>query len=112
MDGARCCRETRRPGSRGCGWVWTWWRRRARRESQAEGIRRLRYGFELEPLYQPLTHLALGRAYEGAGERDSAAAEYSRFLRFWDKADPELQGRVREAKEALQEITGERPGAR
>jgi hypothetical protein len=54
----------------------------------------------------------LGRAYEGAGERDSAAAEYSRFLRFWDKADPELQGRVREAKEALQEITGERPGAR
>jgi hypothetical protein len=37
---------------------------------------------------------------------------YSRFLRLWDKADPELQGRVREAREALQELTQERPGAR
>jgi hypothetical protein len=34
-----------------------------------------------------------------------------RFLRFWDKADPELQGRVKEARAALQEMTRERPGS-
>ena len=83
----------------------------ARPETRAEGVRRLKYGFELEPLYQPLTHLALGRTYEAAGQRDSAAVEYSRFLRFWDKADPELQGRVREAREGLEAVTRERPNS-
>jgi tetratricopeptide (TPR) repeat protein len=83
----------------------------SRADSRAEGIRWLRYGFETMPLYKPLTLLALGRAYEAAGQRDSATHSYSRFLRLWDKADPELQGRVSEAKEALQEITRERTGA-
>jgi tetratricopeptide (TPR) repeat protein len=84
----------------------------ARPETRGEGIRWLRYGFENLPLYKPLTYLALGHAYEAAGQRDSAAMAYSRFLRLWDKADPGLQGRVREAREALQELTQERPGAR
>ena len=83
----------------------------SRPETRAEGIEWLRYGFDLEPLYLPLTYLALGRTYEAAGQRDSAAMAYGRFLRLWDKADPELQGRVREAREALQEITGERPAS-
>jgi hypothetical protein len=83
-----------------------------RRDTRSEGIRWLQYGFEFLPLYLPLTHLALGQAYEAAGRRDSAAQSYGRFLRLWDKADPELQGRVREVREALQEITGERPGSR
>lgn len=82
----------------------------ARPDTRAEGIRWLQYGFEFLPLYLPLTHLALGHAYEAAGQRDSAVVAYSRFLRFWDKADPELQGRVREAREAIQELTRERPG--
>ena len=84
----------------------------ARPETRAEGIRWLKYGFDLQPLYLPLTQLALGRTYEAAGQRDSAAVAYGRFLRFWDRADPELQGRVREAKEALQELTREQPGSR
>ena len=84
----------------------------ARPETRAEGIRWLRYGFDMMPLYQPLTQLALGHTYETAGQRDSAAVAYGRFLRLWDKADPELQGRVREAKEALQETAGERPASR
>jgi hypothetical protein len=84
----------------------------ARPETRAEGIRWLQYGFDLQPLYLPLTHLALGRTYEAAGQRDSAAVAYRRFLRFCDKADPEMQGRVREAREALQEVTRERPGSR
>jgi tetratricopeptide (TPR) repeat protein len=82
----------------------------ARPDSRAEGIQWLQYGFNFLPLYLPLTHLALGHAYEAAGQRDSAAVAYGRFLRFWDKADPELQGRVRETKEALQVLTRERPG--
>jgi len=80
----------------------------ARPETRAEGIRWLRYGFDLQPLYLPLTRLAHGRRYEAEGQRDSAAVAYSRFLRFWDEADPGLQGRVGEAREALQEVTGER----
>jgi serine/threonine-protein kinase len=83
----------------------------ARPDSRAEGIRWLRYGFETAPLLQPLTVLALAHAYESAGQRDSAAVAYGRFLRLWDKADPELQGRVREAKAGLQEVTAERPTA-
>lgn len=79
----------------------------ARPETRAEGMRWLRYGFETLPLYKPLTFLALGHAYEAAGRRDSAAQAYSRFLRLWDKADPELQGRVREARAALQEVSKE-----
>jgi len=79
----------------------------ARSDTRADGIRWLQYGFETLPLYKPLTLLALGHAYEAAGQRDSAAVSYSRFLRLWDKADPELQGRVKEAKGALQELTGE-----
>jgi TolB-like protein len=83
----------------------------ARPATRDEGIRWLRYGFETLPLYKPLTLLALGHAYEAGGKRDSAAVAYSRFLRLWDKADPELQGRVKEAREALHEVTRERPGA-
>jgi tetratricopeptide (TPR) repeat protein len=81
----------------------------ARPETRAEGIRWLKYGFETLPLFKPLTFLALGRTYEAAGQRDSAAPAYSRFLRLWDKADPVLQGRVREAREALQELSREQP---
>jgi tetratricopeptide (TPR) repeat protein len=84
----------------------------SRPDTRAEGIEWLRYGFDLEPLYLPLTYLALGHTYEAAGQRDSAAVAYSRFLRLWDKADPELQGRVKEAREALQELTGERTDSR
>jgi hypothetical protein len=83
----------------------------ARPDTRSEGIRWLQYGFEFLPLYLPLTHLALGQAYEAAGQRGSAAESYGRFVRFWDKADPELQGRVQEASEALQELTRERSGS-
>ena len=55
----------------------------------------------------PLAQLALGRSYESAGKRDSAALAYGRFVKLWDKADPELQGRVAEAREALQRLTAE-----
>jgi serine/threonine-protein kinase len=81
----------------------------ARPENRAEGIRWLRYGFEMLPLYKPLTLLALGHTYEAAGLPDSAEQFYTRFLRLWDKADPTLRSRVEEAKAGLQAVTREHP---
>ena len=76
--------------------------------SRAEGITHLRYGFNGSAVHLlPLTFLALGRTYEAAEKPDSAAIAYGRFLRLWDKADPELQGRVSEAKEALARLAAE-----
>jgi hypothetical protein len=76
--------------------------------TRAEGISHLRYGFNGSGVYLlPLTYLALGRTYEVAGKADSAAIAYGRFLQLWDKADPELQGRVSEAREALSRLTAE-----
>jgi hypothetical protein len=76
--------------------------------SRAEGISHLRYGFNGTGVHLlPLTYLALGRTYEASGKPDSAAIAYGRFLRIWDKADPELQTRVSEAKEALARLTAE-----
>jgi eukaryotic-like serine/threonine-protein kinase len=80
----------------------------ADQRTRAEGISQLRYGFNGSGIHLlPLTHLALGRAYDAAGKADSAALAYGRFLRLWDKADPELHGRVAEAKEALERLTSE-----
>jgi hypothetical protein len=80
----------------------------ARPETRPEGIRWLQYSFDQQPPeIMPLTYLALGLAWEAAGARDSAAYAYGRFVRLWDKADPPLQGRVREAKEALARLTAE-----
>jgi serine/threonine-protein kinase len=76
--------------------------------TRAEGISHLRYGFNGTAVHLlPLASLALGRTYEVAGKADSAAIAYSRFLRLWDKADPEVQGRVSEAREALARLTAE-----
>ena len=74
-----------------------------------EGIRLLENGFDndIPPLLMPLTFLALGRAYEAAGNRPAAADAYSQFLRLWDKADPTVQGRVQQAKDGLMRVTGE-----
>jgi tetratricopeptide (TPR) repeat protein len=79
----------------------------SRPETREEGIRWLRHAFQLQPLYTPLAYLALGRTYEAAGQRDLAVGAYSRFLRFWDRADPELRVRGEEAREALAELSAE-----
>jgi serine/threonine-protein kinase len=80
----------------------------AQPKTRDEGIRRLRHSFDNASFYLlPLTYLALGRSYEAKDAADSAAMAYGRFLRQWDKADPELQGRVTEAREALERLTAE-----
>jgi eukaryotic-like serine/threonine-protein kinase len=79
----------------------------AREETRTEGIRRLRHGFIAEPVLRPLSYLELGRAYEAAGKTDSATYAFTRFLRLWDKADPALQGKLTEARDALKRLTAE-----
>ncbi len=79
----------------------------ARQATRTEGIRRLRHGFVAEPVLRPLSYLELGRAYEAAGKTDSATYAFTRFLRLWDMADPALQGKVTEAREALKRLTAE-----
>jgi tetratricopeptide (TPR) repeat protein len=79
----------------------------AKPATRAEGIRRLRYGFDFDLEVLPLTFYALGQAYEAEGNRAEAAHFYGSFLRLWDRADPELQSSVRRAKEAVStESTG------
>jgi serine/threonine protein kinase len=73
----------------------------AKPETRAEGIRRLRYGFNDAPDLLPLTFLALGEAYDAEGNHAEAAHFYASFLRLWDRADPELQPWVQRAREAL-----------
>ena len=48
---------------------------------------------------------ALGARY--VLEREAAAYAHRRFVKLWDKADPPLQGRVQEAREAPVRLTAE-----
>ena len=83
----------------------------ARPETRDEGIRWLRFAFDDPQNYLiPLTYLALGRAWDAAGQRDSALYAYGKFVRFWDKADAPLQGRVKEAREAMARLSAEPRG--
>jgi hypothetical protein len=74
-----------------------------------EGLRLLRYGFENDIGALPVAYYALGRAADAAGRRDDALFGYGQFVKLWDKADPEVRGRVQEAKDALARLAGE-PG--
>lgn len=81
----------------------------ARPATREEGIRRLRYGFDGDLPWIPLTYLALGQALEDGGDREGGAQAYAQFVRLWEKADPELQPRVDAARRALQRLTAEKP---
>ncbi|MFN2565870.1 MAG: protein kinase [Gemmatimonadaceae bacterium] len=76
----------------------------ARADTREEAIRRLRYGFDTQVEFIPLTYLALGRAHEAAGQRDEAVAAYEHFLRLWANADPELTHVTESARTALRAL--------
>ncbi len=65
------------------------------------------YTYALGPLLGP-THERLGQLYEEAGELESAATHYARFVELWADADEELQPRVEAAQARLEEIVAER----
>ena len=75
--------------------------------TRQEGRLLLQYGFVTDVGVQPMAQYALGRAAELAGDRAGAAEAYDNFLKLWDKADPSLQPRVTEVREALKRVTGE-----
>ena len=75
--------------------------------TREQGLRLLQHSFVTDVGVTPLAQFALGRAEEAAGNRAAAAEAYSRFLRLWDQADPILQPRINDAKEALRRVTAE-----
>jgi tetratricopeptide (TPR) repeat protein/TolB-like protein len=83
----------------------------ARSETRDRGIRLLRYGFyPWDTQYLALRYLLLGQALEEKGDRAAAVRAYSRFVRLWEDADPELQPRVESARRALERLTEEGTG--
>jgi tetratricopeptide (TPR) repeat protein len=75
--------------------------------TRAAGIERLRDGFTDQISFLPIVQYDLGKAYEAAGDKQRAITSYGQFLRLWDHADSNFQARVRDAKDALQRLTGE-----
>lgn len=56
----------------------------------------------------PYAHFELGRIYEGLGRTEEARERYELFVTAWRDADPELQPKVAEARQALARL-GFRP---
>jgi hypothetical protein len=52
--------------------------------------------------------LERGRLAERLGERDAAVTDYQYVAAIWQRADPELQPYVSEAREGIQRLVGER----
>ncbi len=73
----------------------------SRPATRAQGLDWLRYGLAYDPQYVPISRLALGRALEASGDRAGAVEAYGEFIRYWQKADPSLQPRVQEARDAI-----------
>jgi tetratricopeptide (TPR) repeat protein len=50
----------------------------------------------------------LGELYEEKGNREKALDYYGRFVQLWKEADPELQPQVRDVKERMTRLAGEK----
>ncbi len=59
--------------------------------------------WNLAPAYE-----RLGAMYEQRGQREQALEALSNFVELWKDADPVLQPRVRDAKERMARLAGER----
>ncbi|HEX6643913.1 MAG TPA: hypothetical protein VF037_04505, partial [Gemmatimonadales bacterium] len=57
--------------------------------------------------FMPIGLMRLGELYEQKGERAKALAYYEKFVDFWRDADPELQPKVREARERIAALSAE-----
>jgi tetratricopeptide (TPR) repeat protein len=79
----------------------------ARADTRDRGIRLLRYSLTMDVIHLPLVYLVIGQALEQEGDIAGAIQAYSRFVRLWEDADPELQPRVETARRALARLTAE-----
>ncbi len=64
----------------------------------------LQYGFEYDPQYTAIIHLAMGEAYEAKADYANAAEAYTEFLELWENADPAYQPRVAQVRAALARV--------
>lgn len=60
---------------------------------------------EVDGLYLPAVHKRLGELYEAKGEREKALQHYRIFIDLWKDADPQLQPRVRDARQRVTALT-------
>jgi tetratricopeptide (TPR) repeat protein len=60
----------------------------------------------VDPIFLPRTYERLGQLHEDRGELEEAAKYHALFVDLWADADPELQPRVRAAREALERLQG------
>jgi serine/threonine-protein kinase len=67
------------------------------------------YVFRMFPdaIWLARTYYRLGELYEERGERAKAADNYTKFVRLWQDADPELRAKLLDAKARLKALTGE-----
>ncbi|HEX6643397.1 MAG TPA: protein kinase [Gemmatimonadales bacterium] len=54
-----------------------------------------------DAVLRPATHFRLGELYEARGNLPKASEQYAEVVRLWRNADPELQPKVREARERM-----------
>ena len=78
-----------------------------RPSTRERGIRMLQWLVANQALYPARGFLALGRAFERAGELEQARSSYGQVLRLWGGADDFRQDEVREARNALIRLTRE-----
>lgn len=62
------------------------------------------YPYRTELVELPYTLRRLGELYEATGDAEKAIEYYGRFVELWRDADPELQPRVREARERMERV--------
>ncbi len=79
-------------------------------ETRDRGIARLKDLMYLDPIVSVALNLPLAQALEAEGRWTEAAGAYSRFIAFWEEADPELQPRVTGARQALEQLREEGSG--
>jgi Tfp pilus assembly protein PilF len=69
---------------------------------------------QVDQAYLAGSHKRLGELYEAKGDAAKAAEHYRKFIKLWDKADPELQPQVAAARAKLAKLApteGQRPKA-
>lgn len=81
-----------------------------RPELRDRAVGHLDFIIAMDPSQAILMHAAIARAYEAAGRPDRAASVYSRFLRFFAEADPEMEPYVEAARRELSRLAAEGAG--
>ena len=61
--------------------------------------------YYMDPYDLPPALFRLGELYENAGDSEHALEYYGRFVDLWQKADPDLQPRVADAKARIAQLT-------